>query len=185
MRKVELIETVKKNLIKLDKNNLLHDELVSRFIATGMNQILYDTFRKVPGELDLMSKIYTIDVEDGESELPVSVYQLPNYAQIRRFALLSLTPYMIVPQPLNGESFYSNLEVGLIDTTPSFSLSSQKIFFQNLPEEIVQLKVWVIPSFEDLDYEDEVYIPSGKSIDLYGIIQQLAGSSQPANLNNK
>lgn len=185
MTKNQLIELVSSQLIKLDKNNRLHPEVVSKLISVAMNQLLYDTFRKVPTELDLMSKPYSLTIENGSAELPVTVYQLPESGQIRRFSMADNSVLTIVPEPLNGMSLYAHLDVGLIDTTPSFSLSGKTMTFNNLSDSITEITVWLIPSFDALEYDDTVYIPSGKSIDLYNIVSQLAGLSQPANLLNQ
>lgn len=185
MKKNQLIELVRNNLVKIDKVNILHPEIVSKYITIAMNQILYDTFRRVPDELDLMSKEYDLTVSGGQAELPVSVYQLPGYAQVRRLVLPQDYTFTIVPEPLNATVLYSHLDVGKISTVPSFSITGDLMLFNNLPSAITSLSAWLIPTFDSLDEDDEVYIPSGKSIDLYTIVSQIAGNSQPPNLLNQ
>ena len=185
MTKEQLTELTTEHLIKLDKNSVLHPEIASKLITMAMNQILYDTFRRVPTELDLMAKEFTIDLTDGSAELPVSVYQLPEMAQVRRISLVDDNYLPIVPQPVSSIPMYNLLDVGLIDTTISFSLTGKTLTLYNLPSGTTQVKAWLIPTFDTLEDDDEVYIPSGKNIDFYTIIEQIYQSVQPPNLLNQ
>lgn len=185
MTKEQLVELVSKHLIKLDKNNILHPETVSKIITMTFNQILYDTFRRVPYELDLMAKEVTITPVNGEYELQFSVYQLPEMAQFRRFSLTDDPSFMIVSQPVSGIPIYQNLDVGLIDTTCTYSFVGKKLKFERLPEGTTSLKGWVLMTFDSLDDNDEVYIPSGKGIDFYKIAEQIFSTTQGPNLLNQ
>lgn len=189
MTREQLIEQVSEYIVKLDKNADLHPEIVAKHITAAIRQILYSTFRKVPTELDLMSKKFTLTISNNESTLPCSIYQLPDMAAIRRISLtgedLDREQLLFTPREVSMASVYGMLDVAKIDTTVKYYVSEKSIKWSNLPTGLTEVDAWLIPTFDTLEDDDEVYIPSGKDIDFFEVIRTILSGTAKENLINR
>ena len=189
MTKEQLIEQVSEYIIKLDKNADLHPEIVAKHITAAIRQILYSTFRKVPTELDLMSKKFTLNIVNNESTLPCSIYQLPDMAAIRRVSLteddLDVEQHLFTPREVSMAAVYGLLDVAKVDTSSKYYVSEKSIKWSRLPDGISAVDVWLIPTFDTMEDEDEVYIPSGKDIDFFDVLRTILSGTAKENLLNR
>jgi hypothetical protein len=82
-------------------------------------------------------------------------------------------------------SVYSLLETSKLTNYVKYYISEKSIKFDDLPQEVTHLNVWLIPTFDSLEDQDEVYIPSGKDIDFFEIIRSILSGTAPAKLQNR
>lgn len=160
MKKVQLVEILHKRIAGRDKSSSLSKPLLEKYISLAWEQIMYDTFKRNPHELDLYAKEYSdLAIVDGKVELPVQIVQLPNMAGIRQ---LRLGEYSIGIQSIGMSAIHDELEVGSVDREYSYSLYGNIIKIYG-KQDYSTVSIFLIPTFDNYEANDDVYVPGGKS----------------------
>lgn len=183
MLKVELIEAINK------RNPSIDPKVIEFNIGRAFNQIIYDTYRKDMGNMDIHSKLiqdvdvdYNSSMDQYSSTLPVSVIQLPRSGDgVLQISTVKGKRIEFIPKRKIDDTISSGLEIDSILGPVGFWLVNGNIvqFNQKIrlykPE---KLNFRVIPQFSSYDMLDEVHIPAGKDLAFYETVANFV-SSQP------
>ena len=165
-----------------DQMAKFHPEVVRRHISSAFNQIIYDVFRKNPDELDLYAKRYdditpTVDAVTSEytCDLTKPVIQMPNNLGIRLVTAGDDINDIYYPISSQSAAIFDGLPVNTLDTSITYYLQGEKLFFRNMEAADAAKKViikQVIP-FAELADTDFVYIPAGQDEKIMAVILNL------------
>ena len=180
MKKIEFIEAIRKTL----RTNA-DPYLIGFYIGRAMNQIIYDTFRRDISNLDIYAHTYTdvpvLHDEDQDvyySKFPVPIIQLPISGD-GVISIHSMKGYGVEFAGKRAElnHIHKNLEVSVINGPIPYWIASNRVEYGRggMIGEMEKVKMRVIPDFGKLDMLDDVYIPTGKDVDIINIVRQFLG----------
>jgi hypothetical protein len=170
MNKIELIEVIKKLVSGMDKSSSISPPMMAKYISLAWTELMYNTFKKVPNELDLYAKpYYNETISDNRLLLPVNIVQLPNMAYVRSIVVGGK---QAVYQPIGFMNIEDSLEVGIIDGSISYTVNNSYVVFKGLSGES-SADLYLIPDFDSYEPEDNINIPSGKSMTLAETVYNL------------
>jgi len=180
MKKIEFIEAIRKSL----RTNA-DPYLVGFYIGRAMNQIIYDTFRRDISNIDIYAHTYkNIAVEEDTdqdiyySKLPVSIVQLPISGD-GVLSIHSMKGYGVEFAAKRAElnHIHKNLEVSSINGPIPYWINSGRVEYGKKPMigELDKVMMRIIPDFGKLDMLDDIYIPTGKDVDVINITRQFLG----------
>lgn len=178
MTKEELVKLIQTSLaggnMNPDLKGKYHEGDIERYVEMAYSQMLSElSDADIHAYYGQMTK--TLTTEDGSYALPVSkdedldlyYVSLPvSLAPIGQKALRVVSraqdinnPFAIITPDAAG---IMNHLVDPYDNTISCYRQGDRIEFSNYDKSITHVQVRAIPSFSDLDDEDEVYLPGGK-----------------------
>lgn len=196
MKKEQLIEFVSQSIIAgeipQEKMKFVHPERLQYFISSAFNTIYYNTYRKDPTELDFHSHTYEADILYDVNEdtyyttPPKTIVQFPNMGGIRKIGTLQGKKVEFVKSDINESDLVSGTILDLISDSIGYYYANNKIIYRNFDpySGISKVRLKIVVPFIDLDWEEEVYIPSGKDLDLVQIVKQLVLTRQPEDKQN-
>ena len=167
-----------------------HVEVVAKFASTAMNSVFFDLFRSNESLLDMYTKDYTVSiVEDTAldayySTLPAQIVQLPGNAGIRMITPKQ-DPSTIIPVvPSLSVSSLSNLEVcNICDTMYGF-LVNDKVYYRNKFDDFTVVLMKLVVPLEEYAWTDEIYLPSGKGMEIVNMVSELMLNMPPEDMKN-
>ena len=179
------------DLVHIRLNERFHKKTIEYNIGRAWNQLMYDTFRKNPDDLDLYAKQYTASVSDDATTaaeyitMPAAFVQLPDDEHIRRISPLQDTTNVFDPVSIASQSRFNNLDVSLISERPTtYIVKHNRVEFDDLAADVKAAGVLIdlVVAFEEYDDDDNVNIPSGKDETLINLVTQFLENTQPDNI---
>ena len=174
-----------------DLESKYHKEIISKYIASAFNEIIYSTFRKSVNDLDLYTKTFkNVGVELDSttntkySILPAKVVQLPGAKGVRRISPMLDNSITFKPLSDNAKSVLQRLDIGVVGKETWFSYDSDKIEYFSLSEDIDKVIVKMVVAFDSLEDDDEFPTPSGADTKIFNIILTMMGEMPPQDLTN-
>ena len=163
-----------------------HDAMVAVFIARAFEQIMYQIFMKNKSNLDLYAKwfdnvpvVYSNTRSTYTATMPVSVVQFPDAAGIRRIMpdrlLKGSMDSSYVPILIGAEEAYNNLEAGRITSKSGYRLIGKELDLVFHNSNVESLSMLLVVSFDELEDDDTVYLPTGQDVALIDMVTQLMG----------
>lgn len=166
MKKEEIIEVVSANP-KIKEG--LTPQMVEKYIEFAFNQILFDTFRMAPSNMDIYRKTYkNIDVvKDSDtnvyySMLPAPVAILPERSNGVRIQSMQGVGTDFVPVEEDSMDVFDGLEVGQVDKTMGYIVRTDRVEYYNFDSTISSVRLRMVVPFSAYDYDDNINIPMGK-----------------------
>lgn len=188
MLKAHLIEAI------ADRFPDVHELVIEFHIARAYNQIIYQTFRLDPNNLDLYSKTYkdVAIVKDDDtniyySVLPAAIVQLPDVQDgVRRVSPMKTNDRVVFfPVPRDSWDVFETLDVQLTDDGIGYSVTNLRVEYDHKDSDVDTVKMDLVIDFAEYDEEDEVNIPSGQDAQLISIVEQfINGTPPPDKLND-
>jgi len=184
MKKIEFIEIVEARL-----NSDIHPRVIERYIGRAWNTIIYETFKKDFGGLDLYCKSYdavAVSYDSTEdvyySVFPVDTIQLPSSGH-GVISIHSAKGKGIEFAATRGEmqDIQSGLEVGILTGPIPYYLLNNRIEYGNTGgiDTISSVRMRVIPQFEALAMTDDFYFPVGSDERILELVVQFALGKTP------
>jgi hypothetical protein len=202
MTKIELIELIQHRLaggdLVPDQLGRFHEKVIEKYVslavASLMNQLEKNAIKHNDfGQLDdytitrtEVPVLYDNARKEYYSILPVKVVKLyknrgirlvsPNHDQANRFDYMD-----------NNESdVYSELEVEMIDGTPSWYPESNKVYFRNITQPVIDSGVLMklIPVLSELPDDQEISIPAGQETFVLDFIFKYMSNMPPEDVSN-
>lgn len=169
--------TTKEALIELIGRNYPDAEMqvVEACIGRAFNMIFYETFRNDMSNLDLYAKTYAdVSVLQDEKDtyyslLPVQTVQFPDVAEGVRRIYLKKGARVRRFIPVSRDSWNANSLANRVSSLVCFSVKSDRVEYKDYPQCDSVYMDLVVP-FELMDEDDPVYIPSGKDIVLFQMV---------------
>jgi hypothetical protein len=166
MKKEEIIEVVSANP-KIKEG--LTPQMVEKYVEFAFNQILFDTFKMAPSNMDIYRKTYkNIAIEKDEdtntyySMLPAPVAILPERSNGVRVQSMQGINTDFVPVEEDSMDVFDGLEVGQVDKTMGYIVRSDRVEYYNFDSSISSVKLKMVVPFSSYDYEEDINIPMGK-----------------------
>jgi len=182
MTKQELIELIEHNLsggdTVVDLRGRYDPRIISYHIGMVFNQIFYDTFRLNPTGLDLYAQEYTVDIlcDNGQyySNLPNSLVQMPRDAGMRQIRSNVIIEESETFKPMTAQSIslMSRGDLGEFTDDTWYYIRGTKVYYAYADADITSVKMLMLVPFQNLDDEDEIYIPSGKEDEFFQLVIQ-------------
>lgn len=198
MIKGKLVEFVKRELGR-DRNTLHWDDRIFEMhIALAYQELFFKSYDAIKDNLDFYCKDYDLTINtvtdniSGSNiyyaELPVNPVDLPltNKGVISINDRFDLS-YSFYPVTVDEFKHFNNTQAWNVVKKVLFYLHGCRVYFSsNLGEDVVSsgVQAKIIPSFEDIDYYDEVYIPGGSYITLVQLIAPYIANMPLYNLSN-
>lgn len=178
MKKVELIESYNK---KLERK--YHPDTLAIYMGMAFNTIIYETFRKSMGNLDLYSKKFTASVDYNEDEdfyyslLPKPIIQLPGAGDgVRAIKTQKGKKVEFIPVGSTLQSVHEHLEISQVPGPVPYTVMDNMIIYskKNGIYNVDTVYMWLVIPFNEYDDLDEINIPSGKDVMLFDLTMQMA-----------
>ena len=167
--------------------NKYHDRTVSVHLEQAFLTVAGQLFKSDPSSWDLYVKSYTLPVTQSKPRpyitLPVRTIETSDTANgVRRIFYTEDDDLSFVPIPANGAQFYSLLNLDDIDDSIGYLVKSQIVEFWNMPSIVKEVRVEIVPAWDEYADTDDIPLPSGVA---NLIIQQAVAtlSSQPVETN--
>ena len=184
MKKIELVEAITEQLpVKLNP------KVLELFIGRAFNQIIFETFRKDLTNMDIFTKSYynvpVVQDEDTDqwySELPVQIVQLPISGDgVMAIHSMKGKGVEFAAKKSGMQDIHRELEVAYLDGPIPYWLMNGRVEYGSKPflDSISTVKMSLIPQFGELDFMDEIHIPSGKDERLLELVTQFARITPP------
>ena len=190
MKKEELVDLTIARVS--NESYQIHPELISRYIALGYNDIFYAKFlRYINLGIYCKRTLQTVKLDEDLDiyycEIPQSTVSLPAYPDgiyriTEKKGNLKIT---FIPVAHQAMAIFQNLEVSHVTNSVYFSSMDGRIEFARFNNKIKEVLVYYLPSFEVLEDEDDIPLPSGKAMDLVGMVTQFViGKVEPKMSND-
>jgi len=194
MNKLQVIDAVIHRMaggnVTPDIMGKYHPEMVAKYITEAMNSVLYDIYRNDEASLDLYSKEYSVSVSNDVtldlyySTLPAKIVELPMNAGIRLVTNKQDQTSSIDLVPANQQPVLGNLDVAIMDNKPWCHLAQNKLFYHNWDPDIENVLMKLVIPFEEYGDTDNIYLPSGKGVDIFNLVQTLFLQMPPEDFRN-
>ena len=175
------------DLIKDATGNKFKDRTINLHIENAWNTVVGQLFKSDPSSFDLYVKSYTIPVTPSKPRpyitLPVRTIETNDTANgVRRIFYADDDDLSFVPIPASGAQFYSLLNLDTIDDSIGYLVKSQIVEFWNMPSIVKEVRVEIVPAWDEYADTDDIPLPSGVA---NLIIQQAVAtlSNQPVETN--
>jgi hypothetical protein len=166
MKKEEIIEVVSANP-KIKEG--LTSQMVEKYIEFAFNQILFDTFKMAPSNMDIYRKTYKnidvlkdVDTNIYYSMLPAPVAILPERSNGVRVQSMQGVNTDFVPVEEDSMDVFDGLEVGQVDKTMGYIVRNDRVEYYNFDSSITSVKLKMVVPFSSYGYEEDINIPMGK-----------------------
>jgi len=195
MQKREHVFFVKELYDKTDDSKNVHPDHVKFALSKAWNNLLYDTFRKHPRQLDFYAKEYTgetpaLNATTNRYELamPAPILQLPDFGEgVRNITPEQYEgPEFVVTNEIDQELYY-DLDVYNVDDVIDYTVRVDKIIFgtnMTAPVAAAGVRVLLIIPFDEFADTDEIPVPSGKDEQFYNLTLQFLGKANLKNIEN-
>jgi len=198
MIKGKLVELVKRSFSRDSSTINWDDRIFELHISLAYQELFYKSYDAIKDNLDFYCKEYdlTINTINDEisgsniyyAELPVNPVDLP----LTNKGVISINDkfdlnYSFYPVTVDEFKHFNNTQGWLVLDKVLFYLHNRRVYFSNnLRDDTITTGVQakIIPSFEDIDYYDEVYIPGGNYITLLQFITPYIANMPLYNLTN-
>lgn len=174
-----------------DLESKYHKEIISLYISSAFNEIIYSTFRKSANDLDLYIQtfknvpvFFDSELNVKYSILPSKVIQIPGGNGVRRISPMQESSTTFKPLSDNAKSVLQRADVGEIGVETWFSNNNDRIEYYNISEDITKVLVKIIVPFSELEDDDEFPTPSGADTKIFNIILGMMGEMPPQDLAN-
>lgn len=168
-----------------DTKKKWHPEMLAYNIGRMYTSVFYDAYRESDmAELDLYAKTYNntaiqedVTLLEWYATLPAKPIQILGNQGIRLVSQINDQSSAFAPVESLADGVFSKLEVGIVDSKPSYYVNADRIVFRDLNEDtktagVVLIKM--IIHFEDMDDGDTVYVPHNKeTMIIDGIVERL------------
>lgn len=190
MKKAVLIELIKENLAGGDApapiRGKYDDRVIEKYLEMGYDDLVADIYKECfktnnYSLLDNFGKAYKVvilkDEDRGEYyvELAISVVPLPDNQGIRL-----VSPYKDQSQAFdyidnNSQHVFRYLFNNVVSPTGIYYTELPRIYVSNFPTALIgkELMVKVIPPFNGLDENDDVFLPGGNNLALFDRVYEI------------
>lgn len=189
MKKIELIDLVRSN--KSVEPFQHHPEIISRYIALGYNDIFYAKFLRYINlgayiKRSIQSVTRDEDLNMFHCPIPSSIISTMVYPDgiTRITEKKGAGKVNFVPISNQAWPIFMNLEVSKAEDTIYYTAMDGRIEFHKYQSQIKQVAVYYLPSFESLDDEYDIPLPSGKAMELVTMISQFITGKAEAKESN-
>jgi hypothetical protein len=192
MTKEELVD-----LVKIRLGDKFQIAVIEKALGRAWNQILYNTFKNNPDDLDLYVKEYYIEADSITADentgiysftLPSAISQLPRFEQIRNIRPKEDVTNEFSIVSLSQRATLSNLQVMDISEHRTLAtIKGSKIEFTDISTANITggLIADIVISFDGYDDTDIIYVPSGQDSDLIRMTTEyLIGTPSESQLDN-
>lgn len=198
MIKGELIELASTLMQRSDDTLNFDKRIIEYTIASVYYEMYYKNYLVLKDNIDYYSKIYELEInfiykdeilKEVFAEIPINTVDLP----IANKGIISIhlkdnPDNLFIPISFEKLRHFNEMEISLISNNIYYTIVGKKIYFtKNLTEDIVdnnEVVIVLIPAFEDLEYDDEVYIPAGSYMSLLQTAFPVITSMPNTDLNN-
>jgi hypothetical protein len=149
-------------------------------IASALNTVFYQIFKKNPNNLDRYVKSYpnvavTLDTNYNEyySDLPAKVIQYPVKGDgVWDINTMQGRDVKFVPRNISDKSLRVGSEAALIDKTIGYSLSGSRITYDNMDSTNVvnPVRLLLVVDFTEWGMTEDVPIPAGQDQNIVDLI---------------
>ncbi len=210
MRKIELVEMVQDWLsggdAPADVRGKYHPQIIEKYIEAAYNDLIYQvaTASMNPKEkqvdwsqLDAFAQIFrniTVD-DDADRGLKYSVLPFPPVKLPEEVGIRLISPEDDPSNPFahvdnNSQSIFATLDVGIIDTVPSYSVekvtgNEYRVYYDVNIGSTTEVTMLLILPFSQFDDYDEVLMPAGKDLSIIDtIVERLREKPQEDTIND-
>lgn len=195
MKKNDIIELLQIKLnggsITPDVWKTAHPIVIEKYASMAFNTLFYNLFRKDLSNYELYSKWYldvSIDRSGSRptSTLPIAAVQTPNKGDCVRDIVyvdddLSIT---FAPTTVHEYKRLNALGTAGRNGIIGYVLNSNQITYFGLPEEITEVDLYLLRSFESFGRNEDVPVPQGKENEFFQMMLNYLSPIKPIDLNN-
>ena len=187
MTKEELI-----GLVKLNMGNAgdLHENQIHLNICLAWEQVLLAVYGRNPSGIDgyVITSADVAVVKDTVtgayySELPMAPIKFTDIAEgLRRIYKTRQMAsddvgrgdeILFVPQPVQQTQLLSSVDGGQVSDVIGYFVKDDKVWYFNHDPNITSVYMDIVPSLQEMDYDQQVRIPEGGVQMLIGITQEI------------
>lgn len=152
---------------------IVYNSVINSVCVSAISQQDYSALDSYIKAYKNVSVTCDTDRDEWYSTLPASIIQLPSNRGIVSISPMKDRKISFIYRRNGASEIYENLEVGLINTTPTFYVENSDIFYcsrmdSDLAEEGVLMKL-IVP-FDEFDDDEEITLPGGKDFDIVGLV---------------
>jgi hypothetical protein len=197
MIKAKYIELVKQSVFSgtptVDRLSQADPRRVELDIASALNTLFFQTFKKNPSNLDRYSKpylnvavSYEASTQTYYSILPAKVIQYPVCGDgIWNINTMTGQDVTFAPIQANDKELLYGGEFDSIDDVIGYSLSGSRVNYYNFDSIITAVKMDLVVDFTEWGMDEDVPIPSGQDLEVLNIIRQMYNLKPVDKLNNQ
>jgi hypothetical protein len=161
------------------EDNRFHPEVLGMHVQMAYNDVVSQI--KDTNILDQFSKTYyPIDVltdndtSEKYSTLPAALLNTVMGSGLRMVCALKDSNYMADIRKNNSQWTMGELEVSQYFTKFAGRVDGKRFVYDIIDSDITQVRMKLIPGFQDLDDDDEIYMPGGKDSFIFrAVMEQL------------
>jgi len=187
MKKVELIDLCRDYVGQVDKGSTYHPVIVEHMLGRVINTILYEVFSRRVSELDLYTKTFTFDVDDGYVDISsqTQIVQFPGVGDgVRAVYPVENIDVMFYPITIENAARNASMEYMEVDNDIPYMVKNTRVEFISDMSDISQVKMDLVRPFEAYDDDEEFYVPAGQDMVMFGQVLELLMGKPPADLRN-
>lgn len=188
MNKKQLVELIRRNLQSSDAPISVRRKYDERLLVLYVEMAYNDLVNKLYEEgikkgndfsaLDNFGKAYKREVQyDADREekyidLEMDIVPLPDSQGIRLISPFKNQAQSYDYRDNNAQGVFSQLHVNLVSARPWFYAELPLVFLGNTPTETGPMMAKVIPPFNKLGDDDDVFIPGGNNMIMFDMVYQ-------------
>lgn len=182
----------KSQIVELIKSRLgwkWGDRTIALHVENAWNQFVGQLFLNDSHQLDLYCKTYEVAVTSGSprsySLLPISTIQHKDAGGgVRRIHTQCDEEVFFVPMRGIDLQLFSSLDAGLVASDiVGYIPKLDRVEYFGIPDEIVNVRMEIVPAFSAYDDDDDIPIPEGVAANLFGLVLQMVQGNSPTDTN--
>jgi hypothetical protein len=194
MKKQEIIEAIQEFInggsITSDIWKKAHPLVVEKYASMAFNSMFYNLFRKDFSNFELYSKwFFNQDVKRDSQKtysiIPIQVVQVPTKGDSVRDITAAEDRFSVRFAPTTFIEYkrLHNLGTAGRNRIVGYNVNSDIIEYYGMPNDVCNVNLYLLRSFEDFGRFESVPIPLGKDQEFMGMIIQYFNTKSP-DLNN-
>ena len=182
MRKSFYIQQVKNGT-----DNQFQERTIAVTIGAIFEQLLGQLYASRPEQLDFWTSNFKVTVSrSGKYSYALFPKRIIQFTDLKK-GCRSIntegdTSVQFVPVSLLGRKIYPTINTG--DKSVGFEVKTDRVIFDNLPDEINELVLSLVIPFDEYNFSDDIPAPSGVNETIIQMsIQALTGKEVPINIH--
>jgi hypothetical protein len=177
MTSKQWVDYVKLHLGEIDPTNTYHKEFVKLALSVSWENLVFDTYRRTPYELDSLTKSYgdegtplvvSHNNNTGEyyTSLPSSIVILDRVGSgVIEVSTLQGQAVTFVPVSSYEKRISRNVEVASVVSTIPYCVEDKKVVYASMNNDIVNagVRMKLVVPFDSYSSDEHVPIPAGQT----------------------
>lgn len=206
MRKQELIDMIESRLSGGDTipdvKGRYHGGIITKHIEAAYNKLIRDTFDEAEknqdfSQLDTYARNFRAIAisDDADRSLKYSILPFPPVRLPQNVGIRMVSPEDDPTNPFahvdsNSQAVFSTLDVGSVDTVPSFWIekyagNEYRIYYDQVPGATTKVAILMLLPLSQYDDFDEVPMPAGQDLAVVDlIVERMSKMAQEDKIND-